>query len=67
MQLSRLCSPRNELGDKGLRDRFILEVDGGGEGSKTRGTLERYVGLRSPGVESLGDGEGEPSDTGRRW
>jgi hypothetical protein len=65
MQLSRLCSPRNELGDKGLRNRFILE--GGGEWSKTGGTLLRYGGLRSPAAESLGDGEGEPSETGRRW
>jgi hypothetical protein len=66
MQLSRLCSPRNELGDKGLRDRLILEVEGGGEGSNTGGTLLGYGGLRSPAAKSLGDGEGEPSETGRR-
>jgi hypothetical protein len=66
MQLSLLCSPRNELGDKGLRDRLILEVEGGGEESNTGGTLLRYGGLRSPAAESLGDGEGEPSETGRR-
>lgn len=58
--------PRRELGDSGRRGLPLAGWDDGGEGSTTEGPLDE--GLWPGGdIDAVGDGEGELSDTGRRW
>jgi len=56
------------VGDRGRRDRDIAEADEG-EGSKAVGSVLASRGLWSLErvVDALGVGEGEASETGRRW
>lgn len=60
-------SPRRELGESGRRDRPLAEFDKGGDGSTTLGPFD--CGLCMPGglADAVGDGDGELSETGRRW